>query len=72
MIDKIRRCPFCGGGAWIESDPNAHTIYVECKECHAQSRPALLVDVHEDMPVFKNIDEAAAYVLGAWERRPSD
>ena len=71
MIDKISRCPFCGGGALIEYDPNAHTVYVECKECHSKSRPALLAD-EENIPVFKKIDEAAAYVWGAWERRPSD
>ena len=66
--NRLAKCPFCGGDAWIDYDMDKKTVWVECKECGAKSRTAKI----SEEPTFRNIDEASAYVMGAWERRADE
>ena len=72
MIDiQLRSCPFCGGIPWIECNERADTVWVECRDCHAKSRQAKIINSY-DTPVFPNMDEAASFVAGAWGRTPAN
>ena len=71
LINKLRKCPFCGGDPWVNYDEITHAVFVECKECHAMSRKARVKP--KDEPItFETMDEAEAFVYGAWERSPED
>ena len=67
VVNKLCKCPFCGGDAWLELNP-PDTVWVECKSCHAKSRIAKV----SETPTFKTLDEAQAFVYGAWERRTNE
>lgn len=68
VIEKLSECPFCGGRPLIEYNEEKCVVFVECQECHAKSKYAKVSKI----PTFETIDEASAYVVGAWERRPKE
>ena len=68
MADFNNKCPFCGGEAWVDFNPEKSLTWVECKTCHAKSPYARVSGI----PSFKTIGEAEAFVIGAWERRSDD
>lgn len=68
-INSLGKCPFCGGDAWFDCDETGTVRWIECKECHAQTRKVITIT---DAPVFNNTNEAEAFLLGAWERRVND
>lgn len=77
--NELSKCPFCGGSAGVIYDVVGNFAYVECNECHARSRIAKVnkgakvkLSIKEDCPTMQTAEEAVAFVMGAWERRPND
>lgn len=42
MIDKLKPCPFCGGIALLEREPETLAMYVECYECLSKTHSVSL------------------------------
>ena len=64
-VDKLSKCPHCGGDALFDCKDYGAVVWVECSECHARSRTARV----SKTPTFTTQDDAYAFVYGAWERR---
>ena len=64
---NIKKCPFCGGDAWLNRDEKTNSLFVECRNCLAKSHYAR-VDASYLAPTFPTYREAAMYVLTDWAR----
>ena len=74
-MEQLRRCPFCGGKAYLETGHRAfiggittRVAFVRCRDCNARSGREEL----RDYGCTSHSGEANAKVIAAWNRRYND